>query len=76
MFIPYLAADNYYGIEPQLRLVSDGLEHELGRGILEVKRPHFEYRDDFLLSIFDTRFLFFHLCFTGGTDVDLRNTAG
>ncbi|MBD3268498.1 hypothetical protein GF373_17660 [bacterium] len=41
LFIPYLNPENYYGIEPNMWLVEEGLRHELGGDILNVKRPNF-----------------------------------
>jgi hypothetical protein len=58
LFIPYLLPGHYFGIEPDRSLVEDGIDNELGRDILKVKRPTFEYVDDFRLSIFGREFDF------------------
>ena len=50
LFIPYLNPGNYYGIEPNATLVSDGLQNELGHSILRIKQPHFYDFDDFEMS--------------------------
>ena len=34
LLIPYLAPGNYYGIEPNQRLVADAIEHEVGAELL------------------------------------------
>jgi SAM-dependent methyltransferase len=56
LFIPYLFAGNYYGIEPNKWLIDAGLDNELGRDILKVKEPHFDYNSDFDLSVFNRKF--------------------
>lgn len=58
LFIPYLVRGRYFGIEPDRQLVEEGIESELGRDILTVKEPTFEYRDDFMLSAFEREFEF------------------
>lgn len=58
MFIPYLRPGNYHGVEPEQWLVEEGLDKELGRAILEVKRPKFRCVSDFSLEEFGTRFDF------------------
>lgn len=58
LFIPYLAAGNYYGIEPYRELVEGALDTEVGHDICTLKRPHFEYRDDFDFGAFGTTFDF------------------
>ncbi len=47
LFIPYLLSGHYYGIEPQSWLVEEGLNKELGREILQLKRPVFSHDSDF-----------------------------
>lgn len=56
MLIPYLRPDRYFGIEPEEWLVEEGLKNELGRDILEVKRPSFRFVADFSLGGFGTTF--------------------
>ena len=58
LFIPYLLPDKYCGIEPNAWLVEKGLDEELGRSILGVKRPRFHYGMDFDLSVFGQSFDF------------------
>jgi SAM-dependent methyltransferase len=58
LFIPYLLPGRYFGIEPDQTLVDEGLDRELGRDILTVKEPSFEFRDDFKLSVFGRDFDF------------------
>ncbi|MCI0639009.1 MAG: class I SAM-dependent methyltransferase [Gemmataceae bacterium] len=56
LFIPYLLAGNYYGIEPQEWLVEAGVQDEVGSDLVRIKRPTFRYADDFSLSAFGRQF--------------------
>lgn len=58
LLIPYLREGNYFGVEPERRLVEEGIEKELGRGVVELKRPSFRYVSDFSLSGFEIPFDF------------------
>lgn len=51
MLIPFLNTGNYIGVEPNKWLVMDGIRHETGRDIIDMKRPHFVFAD----SISDVR---------------------
>jgi SAM-dependent methyltransferase len=56
LFIPYLLPERYFGLEPNAWLIDEGLDRELGRSILEVKRPTFRHEDDFRLEGFGVSF--------------------
>ena len=56
LFIPYLLPGHYCGIEPNKRLVWEGIDKELGRSIIDVKRPTFHYSGNFDLHIFGCKF--------------------
>lgn len=56
--IPYLAPDRYFGVEPEAWLISDGLAREVGRDILEIKRPRFDYNADYRTDVFGQTFDF------------------
>lgn len=58
MFIPYLRPGHYFGVEPNQWLVEEGIKHELGDDIVEVKRPTFRFVDDFSLGAFGVSFDF------------------
>jgi SAM-dependent methyltransferase len=58
MLIPYLSPGHYFGIEPNRWVVEDGIKHELGESILEVKRPTFRFVDDFSADGFGIEFDF------------------
>ena len=56
LFIPYLLAGNYYGIEPEQWLVEAAAQSEIGRDLVRIKRPTFRYEADFTLSAFGRQF--------------------
>jgi len=58
LLIPYLLPGNYFGLEPNKWLIEDGIERELGRDILRVKRPTFRHDEDFKASHFGVKFDF------------------
>lgn len=58
MLIPYLQSERYFGVEPNRWLVHAGIEHELGRDLVRMKRPTFRFVDDFSLSAFGVDFDF------------------
>lgn len=43
LLIPYLNPGNYFGVEPNKWLVNDGIENEIGRDLLKIKKPSFSY---------------------------------
>lgn len=58
LFIPYLLPGRYFGIEPEQWLIDEGLNRELGRDIIQVKRPAFSNDADYRLSAFGRGFDF------------------
>lgn len=58
LFIPYLLPDRYFGIEPEHWLLEEGIEKELGKDLVNIKRPVFSHVADFTLSIFRRKFDF------------------
>jgi SAM-dependent methyltransferase len=46
LLIPYLNSGNYTGIEPHQWLVEDGITHEIGKDVLEIKKPTFLFAQD------------------------------
>jgi SAM-dependent methyltransferase len=56
LFIPYLLPERYFGIEPEQWLIDEGIEKELGKDVLNVKRPVFSNDAGFSLSRFNRRF--------------------
>jgi hypothetical protein len=45
LLIPYLNSGNYYGIEPNEWLVKDGIAHEIGQDMIDLKQPILIYAD-------------------------------
>jgi len=56
LLIPYLLPGRYYGIEPEQSVLREGIENELGRDAIRIKRPTFSYDDRFRLSVFGRDF--------------------
>jgi len=50
ILIPFLEPGRYFGLEPDRQLVELGLDQEIGRDILAIKRPTFVHNYDFDLS--------------------------
>ena len=66
LFIPYLLPDRYCGIEPNRWLVEDGLKWEIGAELAALRRPRFEYNEQFDCRAFQSTFDFLiaHSIFT------------
>ena len=45
LLIPYLNRGKYFGVEPNEWLVKAGIEHELGKELVQMKRPIFFFSD-------------------------------
>jgi len=58
LFIPYLLPGRYFGLEPNKWLIDEGIDSELGRDILRVKRPTFRHDEDFRATQFGVQFDF------------------
>ena len=58
LFIVYLLAGRYFGVDPNRRLVREGLRLEVGRDMARRKGPTFRYESDFSLTRFGRRFDF------------------
>lgn len=57
LFLAYLDADNYFGVEPNCWLVEDGINNHTGQDMVDIKRPTFAYVEDFSVP-FSTQFDF------------------
>jgi SAM-dependent methyltransferase len=69
LFIPYLREGNYFGLEPNKDFVEAGLLNELGREIMDIKKPHFIHNTEFDVSGFPPPlmgfdYIFAHSIFT------------
>lgn len=58
LFIPYLNRGNYFGIEPDLSLVQQGISNEIGGGMVHIKKPTFSSNDQCDTRVFGTSFHF------------------
>jgi SAM-dependent methyltransferase len=50
LFIPYLLPERYHGLEPNAKLVEQGIAEEIGADLARLRRPRFTYNDRFDLS--------------------------
>jgi SAM-dependent methyltransferase len=58
LFIPYLKPGKYFGIEPEQWLVDQGIETEVGRDLVALKKPAFANDTNFTLTTFGRKFDF------------------
>lgn len=58
LFITYLLPERYFGIEPEQWLVEEGIDRELGRELVAMKKPRFLFERDFSATKFGRRFDF------------------
>src|SRR5204862_2720595 len=58
LFVTYLLADRYFGIEPERWLVEEGIDRELGQELRARKRPRFAHASDFPCESFGEKFDF------------------
>ena len=58
LFITYLLPGRYCGVEPEQWLIDEGIRHEVGRDLIDLKQPLFSNDGDFTLSVFDRQFDF------------------
>ncbi len=49
-FISYLNPGGYTGLEPNTWLIDEAIEKEIGRDVLEIKKPTFVHNDEFDVS--------------------------
>jgi hypothetical protein len=56
LFITYLLPGRYYGLEPNRWLIDAGIDEQIGRSMLELKRPIFLYHSDFSATRFGVTF--------------------
>ena len=56
LFIPFLLPGHYYGLEPNRWLVEQGINRELGRDLVRIKRPVFDHNGEFKLTVFGQQF--------------------
>lgn len=57
-FITYLDPECYYGLEPNQWLIEDAIKNQIGRDLILIKKPKFDYNENFSISQFSTKFDF------------------
>tara|TARA_B110000438_G_scaffold287349_1_gene319554 strand:+ start:109 stop:903 length:795 start_codon:yes stop_codon:yes gene_type:complete len=58
LFIIYLEKNNYYGLEPNKWLIDASIENEIGKELIKIKQPTFDYNSNFNCDIFNEKFDF------------------
>lgn len=73
-FISYLDPGHYFGIEPEIRVLQDGIRHNLTQQMIEEKKPVFSHEREFQLSVFNRQFDFVlaHSILTHTSQVQVR----
>jgi len=56
LFIPFLLPGHYFGLEPNAWLLDQGVEREIGRDLVRIKRPVFDHNCEFDLTVFGRQF--------------------
>ena len=56
LFLPYLNAGRYFGIEPHRWLIDDAVRFEIGQDQIDLKQPQFRGNTDFRTDVFGRRF--------------------
>lgn len=76
LLIPFLERGRYFGVEPEMDLVTEGIEKELGWDAIRIKQPRILPLRNFELPVFQQRFDFIiaHSIFTH-TQPDLARIA-
>lgn len=54
--IPFLNPGNYFGIEPNTWLIQEGIDNLFEPGVIEDKKPNFDYNAKFDLTVFNCKF--------------------
>ena len=58
LFIPYLDECKYYGVEPNKWLIQDAIENQIGQDLIRIKKPAFDYNENFSVDVFNVHFNF------------------
>jgi len=56
LLIPYLNEGRYHGLEPNQWLIQDAIDREIGRDLINLKRPVFLHHADYSVAPFGTSF--------------------
>lgn len=58
LFIPYLLPNRYFAIEPEQWLIEEGIKNEIGKSMVEIKKPMFSDDSNFNFTVFNQKFDF------------------
>jgi hypothetical protein len=58
LFISYLDAKRYFGIEPNRWLIEEAVRNQVGEDLIRLKEPRFDHNSDFLTNVFSETFDF------------------
>ncbi len=58
LFIGYLDERRYFGIEPNKWLIEDAINNQVGKDLILLKKPQFDYNSDFVTDVFSQQFDF------------------
>ena len=58
LFITYLEKNNYYGLEPNKWLIDESIKNEIGKDLIKIKQPTFNYNSNFNCDVFKQKFDF------------------
>ncbi len=58
LFLNYLDEGRYFGIEPNQWLIEGAINKMVGRDLVAIKKPRFDYNSDFMTNVFSERFDF------------------
>ncbi|MDA2914701.1 hypothetical protein MYX77_12270, partial [Acidobacteriia bacterium AH_259_A11_L15] len=78
LFIVYLQPGHYFGLEPNVWLIQQGIEKELGQEIIQRKRPHFSHDRNFTCTVFGQQldFLLAQSVFSHAPPNEIRRCLG
>jgi len=57
-FIGYLNAERYFGIEPNKWLIEDAITNQIGKDLINIKKPTFDYNKNLATNVFPVQFDF------------------
>jgi hypothetical protein len=79
LFISYLNEGCYFGVEPNKWLIEDAINCQVGKDLIRIKNPSFDYNEDFATNVFNVKFnfiiaqsIFSHAC-SDLVSIALRN---
>lgn len=58
LLISYLDKNRYFGIEPNKWLIEDAISNQIGKDLIQIKKPQFDHNPDFSTDVFSVQFDF------------------